>query len=930
MADAIPTIAFSNQLAYDVIVYDSFDNDDDSSGSGTATNGKPSAQAYFATLTRLGTVPAGATVSLQPIHDSSAFVVESASDSKPVKRMVAFSFDDVTALSIVKDDETAMTQTFGFVNFFLNNPNDPVSVAFNKVINATTDDLAGDIDAFFAGQPAYNKCGFEDYMMALAYTALHPPVPNPAQPPGTSSLKTISALMGSKWPDSLPDIYVTKFTCTTKDSNLILTVEIDISMLPFETDQIAKNVNSMYFNKKVKAQLRFNYAVGINIFGTRLTILLDTMKIPTSPSNTFAITKPSITVDIMPVFKFVVLTVRGIIPFNLFGKPFDANISMVIHNEEAEIGVVIEGDHSSLPAPPLMKGVHFDEFGVGMGVFFEPPGFALGLQGKLHIGELANPDAAKKLADADAAVAKAKKELDQYGDPPKLADIANYTNAKIAYQQALVIQTQAKAAAPNSVDITDDTFALVCKLDGDVPEPVYASFYVPKMDINQVVEIFTNASPNLNVPVTFTDLSFRWAENPMEPYILPDGTLSEMGYGFSAAVTVFSFGFFGDIEIDMNNGLTAHVEASPLHWGNIFSLSGDGKGVTIKVDAAGNPIKNNQIRDKKVLQDALKTATDKQLVNPGGPVLIINTLTSPILHVNARVSLFEISNYGINADINGDGILFQLDFGGILTEHMTCRLSDFHNFYGEFKFGIDRALTLPTIGGVHLGFIRLQATVGAHLSVKTSLSDIILSVGGSFDFAGLNRQFGDFNADIHIQKLTDLIEAVFGYIEQNAKQIFGDLLNDAERWAGEAKSTFIAGCDAVSVVLKNAYGKSAAEVASIMKGVGYAAEQVASEIKDTFNLGVHDVEAAMKAAGYVAGEVISALKNVFNIGEIASALKNVYGLSVNDINSFLQSAGYTADQVKGAFEALGGDFANFAKETWDKITNPDTWNPSKW
>ena len=923
MADTIPAIAFNNQLAYDVIVYDSFNNDDDGSGSATGTGGQPSGQTYFDTLTQLGKVPAGATVSLQPIHDSSVFIVESVSDNKPIKRLTALSFNDVTALSILQADEAAMTQTFQFVNFFINNPNDPTSVAFNKVINGTSDDLAGDIDTFFAAQPAYNKCCFEDYMMALAYTALHPPTPDPAQPPGTSSLKTVSTLMGSKWPSSLSDIFVAKFSCTSKDKNLILTFEVDISTLPFASVQIASNVLTVLSGTKVvKAQILFNYAIGLNIFGTRLSILMDALTIPLGDNKTLSIKKPEISIDINPLFKFVVFTMKATFPFNINGKSFDAIASFVIDNEEAAIGVDIQGDKSSLPAPPGLKGLHFDEFGVGMGLFFEPPGFALGVQGKFHIGD------PLELALADAALAQAQQNLNQAG-PLQMSDPAAYQQADMAYQAAADRDAQVRAVyyTPN---ITDDTFALVCEFVEEAILPKYIAFYVPKLSLVEVIALFTNVEPVLALPINFTDLSFHWSDGLMDAVVLPDGTLSNGGYGFSAWVDMLSFNFYGEVNVDINSGITANMELSPISWGNLFKLTGDGKGYSLKMDANGNPIKNNFVPATQAEKNAVQNATSKQIVAAGGPALIINTLTQPILHLNAKVSLFEVIDYGIEADINSDGIKFELDYGGVLTEKMSCTLADFHNFYGDFKFGINRSITLPTIAGVSLGSIHVEALADAHLSITSSLYAIVFKIGGSFDFEGKTRQFGDFNASVRIQKITDVIEAVITNLADDASQVFDDVVQNADVWLDKAKRGLITGYNTVSEVLKSGFNKSADEVASLMKGAGYAADEVASEIKSTFNLSVDAVESAMKAAGYAANEVIDALKNVFSINDIASALKNVYGLSVNDINSFLQSAGYTADQVKTAFESLGGDFASFAKDAWDKITNPDTWNPSKW
>ena len=863
----IPTISFKNDLSFDVLVYDSF----------VPTDLTPDEDNYFGRLTQLGTAKANTTSAIQPIHSSTTFILDNATDRKPLKRCVKMSYHtEVTSFDIKQADADAMAATFKFIDLITKNPADALNVTFQKILkdpSLTVATLAPAVNDFFKQQPDYATCVYEDFMMGITYAAQNPaPVTTPPDQI-TYSLRKLVTLMGGKWPDGMPDFAVSNFTCSTKNDTLDIWVDMDISNLPYETEQIAANVKSMYFNRKAKVNLQFNYGLSIGIFGTRLTIILESIKIPISGNNQFGIDKPTLILDINPLFKFVVFTVKGTIPFNLFGKQFDTTISMVIDNVEAEVGVDVEGDNSSLPVPSVMRGVHFDQFGAGLGFFFTPPGYALGIQGKYHIG-----------------------------DP----------------------------SGGNVVALNDDTFALVCKIDGEIPEPVYISFYVPQMDINKVVEIFTNSSPNLDVPVTFKDLSFRWSENPMEPYTLPDGTLSQMGYGFSAAVDIFSFGFYGDVEVDMNNGLTANLEMSPVSLGPVFKLSGDGKGFSLKVDQNGNPIRNNQIRDKKVLQDALAKATDKQIVAPGGPVLIMNTFKLPFLHVNAQVSFLELKNYSITADIDGNGIFFTLDFGGILTEQMSCALSDYHNLCCAFKFGIDHNFSLPTIEGVSLGSVHVKSICEALINIQTSLSDVVFKIWGSFTFRNLTREFSEFYADIHIQKMSDVIEAIISNITGNAERIFDDVIHNAALWAAEAKEGLIVAYDTISNVLKTAYHKTADEVATIMKGAGFAADQVASEIKGTFNLGVDAVESAMKSAGYAANEVIDALKNVFSINEIASALKNVYGMSVNDINSFLQSAGYTADQVKNAFESLGGDFANFAKDTWNKISNPDTWNPSKW
>lgn len=91
-------------------------------------------------------------------------------------------------------------------------------------------------------------------------------------------------------------------------------------------------------------------------------------------------------------------------------------------------------------------------------------------------------------------------------------------------------------------------------MEEEIPNPLYIAFYVPKLDFNEIITLFTNTSYNIDLPVSFTDLSFRWAENPMEPVVLPDGSLAPMGYGFNAVMDLFGLQFYGYLQIDLNTG----------------------------------------------------------------------------------------------------------------------------------------------------------------------------------------------------------------------------------------------------------------------------------------------------------------------------------------------------------------------------------------
>ncbi len=860
---ALKPISFVNNLAYPVVVYDSSNPD----------NPTDAEKTYLGELVQLGTVAANSSGDIVPLQPGSAFVIENASIFKPVKRCTVPAINHITSFTVAQEDEAKMAASLKFVDFIMHNKTDALSKNFNAVLTGQHDDLETAVNNFFLQNADYKICDYPTYMMAVAYVALNPE--SIAKPPeeATYSLSKLVEGLGGTWPAGFPDITVSHFTCAIKDNNLDLKVNIDISNMPFENDATKESIKSLFVDTTIKAELTVNLSLGLGIFSARLSLNFENFKIPVGGSNNINITSPTITLDVNPLFKFVVFTIKGTLPFNMFNSPFDADLSITIDNEEAHVGVVIAGDKVSFPAPPVLKGVHLDEVGVGMGIFFKPPAFALGLETKFHIGE---PNGG------------------------------------------------------NVIELNDDTFALICKIESEIPEPVFFSFYVPKMDVKEVVTIFTDSTPNIDVPVTFSELSFRWSENFMDAYVLPDGSLTNGGYGFSATANIFSFGFYGFVEIDLNSGLTADIEMSPLNWGNVFTMSGDGKGVSIKIDQNGNPIRNNQISVTKAMQEALKTATDKQIVTPGGPVLIINTLKSPFLHLNAKVSLFDLIDFSIEADINKNGINFLLDYGAVLKEKMSVVLADFHNLSASFTYYINRTITVPTIAGVKLGSFHLAADVETHFKITTSLSDIKLSTGGSFNFEGLRRSFGDFEADIHISKITDFLEAIGRYIEQEAKNIFSEFLNDAQKWASKVKAGFFTAYDEVGSVLKNVWNADSVKVAAVMREAGYAASEIASNIKNAWNCGLNDVTWAMKQVGYSAAEVAGAVQSAFNAvaqdvtnslkwlgyaaNDVGNVIKNIFGGDSVGVAKVMRAAGYAAEEV-----------ANAIKNAWNCGLNDVTW-----
>lgn len=856
------TLIFQNKLTEDLNLYDSFSNDD----------GATSTQNYYGTLTLLGSVKSASTASVTALRPMCAVIAFDTS-GHPVGRYVAqFGMGvDTVSLTIQPADLSAVQDAGKFLTYISANPSGSLAAQFNKAIQTGS---PSKVDNFFSTANGYTDCTFVSYMLALTDRAKNPPAPSsPASTPETQtySLSQLCNHMGGKWPPELPDIAVENFYCSTANGVLALGGTVDVKDITFQSSATKANVLTLLSVTKVQASFSFTYSFGPNSFGTNIQFVSNDFKVPMSGGDHLVIASPTVSIQFSPISDFGVFKASAAIPFNIFQHTFEADIIMVIDNVEAEISAQIKGDNSSLPAPPPMKGVHFDEFGVGMGLVFTPPSYVLGLQGQFHIG------------DNTTSVA--------LGDSNK--------------------------------------FALVCAMDGDWPNPLYISFYVPAIDFPTLVEVFTDAQISCNIPIMLQDLSFQWSENPREPLVLPDGSLTEMAFGCNGYLQLFDLPFYGSIQLE-SSGAHATLALSPLQFGNLLQITGNGQGVSLKVDPAGNPIDNTQLPTTAAAQQALAAAPTKQFVASGGPQLIIDTSSSPYFSLGAAISLFEIVNESVSAQIDNDGIHFDLDYGGVIESQLVCNLQSFHTFAGSFTFRLDLTVPLPAINNFSLGNITLNTSAGVGLTITTSTGAIDFQVTAEFTFEGERFTAGPYAADVNLKRIGDLLTSIEHYIVAEAKSVFDSIVSDATKWASYVQKGFVTGESDVAVGLKTAYDKSINEVSSIMHDAGYSVNEATSAIKSAFNASASQMAGAL-TQGYKSGEqdVASALKAAgYGAQDVAGALSSTFGSVPGDVKKYLQAAGYTTDQIKSAFKKLGGSFESFARSTWKSVSKD--LNPKKW
>jgi hypothetical protein len=450
-------------------------------------------------------------------------------------------------------------------------------------------------------------------------------------------------------------------------------------------------------------EIVFDSNIGLNVAGTRITFSSKEIDIPIGSDSTLKIVSPAVSLTINPLFRFVIFEIAADFPLTIFGDRLYAKLSMVVDNLEVEVGLAldIQDAGSPLTTPPGLRGVHSDTIGLGMGLVFEPPGYALGLQGAFHIGE-----------------------------------------------------------GSNVVAVDDDQFAVILDLESEIPNPLYLSFYVPKLDVATVFTALTDITLDIDIPIEFADLSFTWSENPLEPLALPDGSMTKGGYGFSGYLHLFGLKFYADVHLGLDK-VAADATMGPLDLAGILKLTGQGTAVEMKFDAQGNPIRNNTIPRTAAERAALAAARSKEIVPAGGPVLHIGTETSPHVKIEADATLFGVPFSSVDIVVDNSGLKFDL---ALPLAKVSCHLTTGGSLAASFSYGPDITVPLPA----PLGNIHLQVTVAFSFSLNATSTDVTFTANGGFSFMNQNLTFGPLTLDVNITRLQDLVNACCHHIISEA------------------------------------------------------------------------------------------------------------------------------------------------------------------
>lgn len=215
------------------------------------------------------------------------------------------------------------------------------------------------------------------------------------------------------------------------------------------------------------------------------------------------------------------------------------------------------------------------------------------------------------------------------------------------------------------------------------------------------------------------------------------------------------------------------------------------------------------------------------------------------------VSLLGLESEQIEAEVGLDGVQFTLDYFFLgSTGQMACRLKSLDDFYASYdvNFNLDVMVGPLTVNGVTIfPSIHIHPDVKAdlHFTVTINSADKFkFTVEMIFEYLGMNFNPEFSMAVADLGHLWDLIKQ---WLENNADEIFKDLLNDVDQFlrvfAGE------------------------------LKGLG---KDIAHILHDGFRImATHEAIEALRTIGYGLEEAQGLLEDVYH--DVADVLESVYG-----------------------------------------------------
>lgn len=323
-----PTASISNNLGFDVDIYDVYNASGDPKG------------LYI--YTRLGTVAAGAqNVQIQTIHAASQLQAmrTGAIDALnglyyyqfPVKVMAVSKFKDDNSFSITADDQEGMEQSFKFIKYVTANPDSKTATDFVTALS-NSDNQEAAVDTFFSNTGSFKKCTLITW---VAVTGWQTQFTNPWQGPYYLYSVVDGAITSTNKPALIATVSIVSnssnntATLTMSDSSgqsTALAMAGDGSMQEANIGDTPLSIalTPTWLNiKQATTPISTKYVIGSaltgTVMGTKVTGTQNKLDLPDDTGSTSALQKFQLAQSIInSVFQLIGILVSGGMLFIMF------------------------------------------------------------------------------------------------------------------------------------------------------------------------------------------------------------------------------------------------------------------------------------------------------------------------------------------------------------------------------------------------------------------------------------------------------------------------------------------------------------------------------------------------------------------------------------------------------------------------------------
>lgn len=342
----------------------------------------------------------------------------------------------------------------------------------------------------------------------------------------------------------------------------------------------------------------------------------------------------------------------------------------------------------------------------------------------------------------------------------------------------------------------------------------------------------------------------------------------DQGFYLNGTLTVLGVSSTTTVEVSPNKGLaidTSIDRSVVIYKKSFFSLSDKSgkKGPRLSVSTFSQPTrKDPRFRKPHFYLD--------------GQIVLLGVKSSAFVQVTSGGAKFAIENEQ-SAKLGGKGVSGRAKTQMRLSGQVGAKAL---TAGGKVSVELSGSLTLGKLkaGGksVDLGKIKLDFAVEATTEVGFANGKAYAKLSGRFVF---QKEKFSFKTTLSVDQAS--LAKVERVVSKELEKLFTDAIKGPEKWVKWVNKGAVEGfkdAKKAAKTLKNVYRKSSKDTAKLLKGAGFAAEEVGDALQDAFKLSKNAMKDALEGAGYATKTVEKVTSKFFDsVGDEAKKLGKSIG-----------------------------------------------------